>query len=612
MADEKKKKKKIDYRSAWAEARHLLRGHRRALTIGFVLMVINRLAGFVLPSTTKFLIDDVIGKSKSELLFPLAGAAALATLVQALTSFGLSRVVSVAGQRAIAQMRREVQAHVLRLPVGYFDTTKSGILISRIMSDPEGIRNIVGTGIIQLIGGFLTATIALIFLLNIHWQMTVGTLALMVTFAASMSIAFKRLRPIFRQRGEINAEVTGRLTEALGGVRMLKTYVAEDREERVFSSGVDRLFRNIASTITGTSAIGAVSTVIIGGVSVMIMIVGGRAIMAGTMTTGDLFRYVILVGMMVAPLVQISSISTQISEAFAGLDRIHEIRSVATEDADDQSRSALTDMRGAVRFDQVWFEYNEGVPVLQDITFEAPAGTTTALVGPSGSGKSTLVGLVMAFYRPLKGRVLIDEIDLSTLRLRDYRQALGVVMQDNFLFDGTVRENIAFARPDATIDEIKAASHIAHCDEFIDRWEDGYETIVGERGVKLSGGQRQRVAIARAILADPRLLILDEATSSLDSEAEALIQDGLHKLRQGRTTFVIAHRLSTVRTADQILVLDGGRIVERGTHGALMELNGLYRKLYERQYGLMTDLFINPGEEPPGEEGSEKPSTKLT
>jgi subfamily B ATP-binding cassette protein MsbA len=426
-----------------------------------------------------------------------------------------------------------------------------------------------------------------------------------------MSVAFKKLRPIFRQRGEINAEVTGRLTEALGGVRMLKTYVAEDREERVFSAGVDRLFRNIASTITGTSAIGAVSTLIIGGVSVMILVVGGRAILNGTMSTGQLFQYVLMVGMMVAPLVQISSISTQISEAFAGLDRIHEIRSVATEDQQDATRGSLDNMRGAVQFDHVWFEYNEGVPVLQDIVFDAPAGTTTALVGPSGSGKSTLVGLVMAFYRPLKGRILIDGIDLNTLRLRDYRQSLGVVMQDNFLFDGTVRENMAFARPDATLEEIKAASHIAHCDEFIDRWEDGYDTIVGERGVKLSGGQRQRVAIARAILADPRLLILDEATSSLDSEAEALIQDGLRKLRQGRTTFVIAHRLSTVRTADQILVLDAGRIVERGTHDELMVLNGLYRKLYERQYGLLTDLFINPGEEPPGEEGS-KQSLQLT
>jgi subfamily B ATP-binding cassette protein MsbA len=609
---EPKKKKKVNYRSAWAEARHLLHGHRRALSIGFVLMIINRLVGFVLPTMPRYLLDDVLGKNKPELLMPLAGIAALATIVQAVTSFSLSNVVSVAGQRAIAQMRQEVQAHVLRLPVSYFDTTKSGVLISRIMSDPEGIRNLVGTGIIQLVGGFITATIAFVILLQLNWAMTVGTLVLMVGFAASMSIAFKKLRPIFRMRGEINAEVTGRLTEALGGVRLLKTYVAEDREERVFSSGVDRLFRNIASTIKGTSAVGAISTVIIGGVSVMILVVGGRAIMNGTMTTGELIQYVLMVGMMVAPLVQISSISTQISEAFAGLDRIHEVRSMATESQEDETRGALTNMRGDIRFDGVEFEYREGVPVLHDITFHAPAGTTTALVGPSGSGKSTLVGLVMAFYRPLKGRITIDDIDLDTLRLRDYRQSLGVVMQDNFLFDGTVRENLAFARPNATEEEIREASHVAHCDEFIDRWEEGYDTVVGERGVKLSGGQRQRVAIARAVLADPRVLILDEATSSLDSEAEALIQDGLHKLREGRTTFVIAHRLSTVRTADQILVLDAGRIVERGTHDALMALHGLYRKLYERQYGLITDLFINPGEEPPGEQGSDRPSLQLS
>ena len=595
---EPKKKKKVDYRSAWAEARALVADHRKALTIGLALMIVNRLAGLVLPYTPKYLIDDVVNGKRPELLMPLLGIATLATIVQAITSFSIAQVVSVAAQGAIAKMRRDVQSHILRLPVSYFDANKTGVMISRIMTDPEGIRNLVGTGLIQLVGGIITASIALVVLMKINWQLTTGTLALMLCFAASMSIAFKRLRPIFRKRGEIQAEVTGRLTESLGGVRLLKTYVAEKREEQVFGEGVERLFRNIASTISGTSAVGAISTVIIGAVSVLIMFVGGRAMLNQTMSMGEWVQYVLFVGVMIAPLVQISSISTQISEAFAGLDRIHEIRSQATEDQQDATRGALVDMRGEVSFEDVWFEYKQDVPVLKDITFHAKAGTTTALVGPSGSGKSTLVGLVMAFYRPTKGSLKVDGRELSDLRLREYRQNMGVVMQDNFLFDGTVRENIAFANPGATDEEIRAASHIAHCDEFIDRFDDGYDTIVGERGVKLSGGQRQRVAIARAILADPRILILDEATSSLDSEAEAMIQDGLRRLRQGRTTFVIAHRLSTIRSADQILVLDAGRIVERGTHDELMAERGLYRTLYERQYGLVTDLFINPGEEP--------------
>ncbi len=603
---EPKNKKKVDYRSAWAEARALVADHRKTLAIGLGLMVINRLAGLVLPYTPKYLIDDVIGKQRADLLLPLVGIVALAAIIQAITAFAISQVVSVAAQGAIAKMRQDVQAHILRLPVGYFDANKTGVMISRIMTDPEGIRNLVGTGLIQLIGGSITAIIALVVLLRTNWQLTVGTLALMLCFAAAMAIAFKRLRPIFRKRGEIQAEVTGRLTESLGGVRLLKTYVAEEREEKVFAEGVDRLFRNVASTISGTSAVTAVSTVIIGLVSVLIMYFGGTAMLNGTMTLGEWFRYVLFVGVMVAPLVQISSISTQISEAFAGLDRIHEIRSQATEDQQDAAREPVGALGGEVTFEHVSFEYKEGVPVLKDIDFHAPAGTTTALVGPSGSGKSTLVGLAMAFYRPTTGRILIDGRDLNELRLREFRKNLGVVMQDNFLFDGTVRENIAFAKPGATDAEIRSASRIAHCDEFIDRFDEGYDTIVGERGVKLSGGQRQRVGIARAILADPRVLILDEATSSLDSEAEAMIQDGLHTLRQGRTTFVIAHRLSTIRSADQILVLDNGSIVERGTHDALMALNGLYRKLYERQYGLMTDLFINPGEEPPGQEGSMK------
>ncbi|HSG09309.1 MAG TPA: ABC transporter ATP-binding protein [Longimicrobiales bacterium] len=605
MPEIKAKRPKVDFKNVRAEAGHLLREHRKTLSIGLVLMVFNRLAGLVIPAMPRYLLDEVVGGGRPELLKYLVAAAAGAALVQAVTSFSLSQVVSVAAQGAIARMRKDVQAHVLRLPVSYFDSTKTGVLISRIMTDPEGIRNLVGTGLVQLVGGLMTAVIAFGILLYLNLSLTLGTVALLLLFAGAMSIAFKKLRPIFRKRGEINAEVTGRLNETLGGVRLVKTYVAEEREEAIFGEGVDRLFRNIASTITGTSAVAAFSTLIVGGIGVMILWVGGHSILAGEMTTGELFTYVLYVGAMVAPLVQISSISTQISEAFAGLDRIHELRAVRSEDDDDQDRLPIPDLAGEVAFDDVWFEYKPETPVLKGISFHAPAGTTTALVGPSGSGKSTLIGLVMAFHRAKEGLVQVDGKRLDDLRLGEYRRHLGVVMQDNFLFDGTVRDNIAFAFPGASDESIREAARVAHCDEFILGFDDGYDTIVGERGVKLSGGQRQRVGIARAILANPKVLILDEATSSLDSEAEALIQDGLTHLRQGRTTFVIAHRLSTIRSADQILVLDEGKIVERGTHPDLMKLGGLYKRLYEKQHGLMEDLYINPGEEPPSETGRE-------
>jgi ABC-type multidrug transport system fused ATPase/permease subunit len=605
MPEPEKKRPKVDFANVRAEAGHLIREHRKTLAIGLALMLVNRLAGLVIPAMPKFLIDDVIGNNRPDLLWTLVAAAAGAAVIQAVTSFTLSQVVSVAAQRAIAEMRKDVQAHVLRLPVSYFDSTKTGVLISRIMTDPEGIRNLVGTGIVQLVGGLLTAVIAFAILITLNVKLTLATIGLLLLFAGAMAIAFKKLRPIFRERGAINAEVTGRLTEAIGGVRLVKTYVAEAREERVFGSGVDRLFRNIASTITGTSAVAAISTVIVGLIGVVILFFGGRSILAGDMTTGELFSYVLYVGVMTVPLIQISNIGTQITEAFAGLDRIHELRAVHTEDEQDASRAAVAEVLGDVTFEDVWFEYKPDTPVLKGISFHAPAGTTTALVGPSGGGKSTLIGLVMAFYRPLRGRVVVDGRDLTDLRLAEYRHFLGVVMQENFLFDGTVKENIAFSNPAATDAEIKAASRIAHCDEFIERFDQKYETVVGERGVKLSGGQRQRVGIARAILANPRVLILDEATSSLDSEAEALIQDGLRALRKGRTTFVIAHRLSTIRSADQILVLDEGSIVERGTHTQLMAANGLYRRLYEKQYGLERDIYINPGEEPPSETGRE-------
>jgi subfamily B ATP-binding cassette protein MsbA len=592
-----KDKKNIVFSNAWQEARALVSARRGRLSVGLLLMIVNRLSGLVLPWTSKSLIDDVVGKHRADLLMPLAIAAGIATVVQAITSFALSQVLGVAAQRAITDMRRRVEAHVARLPVGYFDSTQSGVLISRIMSDAEGIRNLVGTGLVQLTGSIVTAIAALAYLFYLNWWLTSVTLIMLATFGGGMALAFNRLRPLFRERGKINAEVTGRLNETLGGIRIVKTYTAEKREELVFTRGVHRLYRNIAKSITGVSSITAFSTVIVGAIGVTMMLVGGRSVLAGQMTLGEFITYIFFTGLMAAPVVQIASIGTQISEAFAGLDRIRELLQMATEDQQDASKAPVHDILGEVVFDNVSFEYNPGVPVLRDVSFRAPAGTTTALVGSSGSGKSTLISLVMAFNRPKEGRVLVDGQDLATMRLRDFRSQLGVVLQDNFLFDGTIAENIRYGRPDATLDEIKRVSRIAHADEFIDGFEKGYDTVVGERGVKLSGGQRQRVAIARAILADPKILVLDEATSSLDSESEALIQDGLKSLREGRTTFVIAHRLSTIRSADQILVLEQGEIIERGTHAELLALGGRYRTLYDKQYRLEADRFINPGED---------------
>jgi len=588
---------KYDKARAWAEARELIAEHRTSLAFGLVLMVINRVSGIVLPYTSKYLIDDVIGKHRADLLMPLAAIAAIATIVQAGTSFALSQVVSLAGQRAITEMRKRVQAHVLRLPISYFDSTKTGVLISRVMTDAEGVRNLVGTGLIQLVGSILTAVMAVAILFYVNWKLTGATVIALAGFGSMMTIAFKRLRPLFRERGAINAEVTGRLTETIGGIRLVKIYVAEARERLVFARGAHKLFRNVAKTITGTSAVGAGAALVIGMVGVLLILIGGRSVLNGSMTLGDMFMYVFFMGLLAAPLIQISSIGTQVSEAFAGLDRIREIRDMATEDQADASKQQMIDMEGGVEFQDVTFEYVENTEVLKHISFRAESGSTTALVGSSGGGKSTLIGLVMAFNRPKSGRVLVDGHDVANIRLRDYRSHVGVVMQDNFLFDGTVKENIAFSKPGASDDEIRAAARIAHCDEFVSRFEKGYETIVGERGVKLSGGQRQRVAIARAILADPRILILDEATSSLDSESEGLIQDGLRSLRRGRTTFVIAHRLSTIESADQILVLENGEIVERGTHDQLISFGGRYRQLYEKQYGVEKDMFINPGED---------------
>ncbi|HEX8832382.1 MAG TPA: ABC transporter ATP-binding protein [Longimicrobium sp.] len=597
MSDDRKRKKKKISPGAWAEARALMWQHRSRLGLGMLLMLVSRLAGLVPAGASKYLLDEVIGKGRGQLLPLLAGAVAGATLVQAITSFALSQVVSVTAQRAINDMRRRVMAKITRLPIGFFDSTQAGQLVSRIMTDAEGVRNLVGTGIVQLVGGVFTALVALAVLFYLNWQLTTIILAILVVFGVGMAVSFTRLRPVFRERGELTARLTGRLNETLGGIRVVKAYGTEKREQRVFTRGANELFRNIAKTITAVSAVGSAATGVIGLVSVAMILVAGRAILNGSMTVGDLLMYTILTGMLAAPVMQISSISTQISEALAGLDRIREVMGMRTETEEDQDRQPIGRLRGDVELRDVWFEYNEGEPVLKGLFLDAPEGSTTALVGSSGSGKSTLASLVMAFNRPTRGQVMVDGRDLDDIRLGDYRAQLGVVLQDNFLFDGTVAENIRFARQDATRAEIEDVARIANADEFIRGFPNGYDTVVGERGIRLSGGQRQRIAIARAILADPRILILDEATSALDSESEALIQEGLRRLRKGRTAFVIAHRLSTIRSADQILVLEAGEIVERGTHRELMALGGRYRELHDRQYAWEQDRFVNPGED---------------
>jgi len=593
---EKSEQQKTAVFKALPEIWSLLQPRRGLLALGFALMVVNRVSGLVLPASTKYLVDDVIGKRHVRLLYPLVGVVLLATIIQGLTSFALTQTLSKAAQRLIAELRRRVQEHVGRLSVSYYDANKTGMLVSRIMSDVEGVRNLIGTGLVDFVGGLMTAVIAFIVLIRISPLMTAIAFGFLLVFGVGLRKAFRTIRPIFRERGKINAEVTGRLTESLGGVRVVKGYHAEDREHAVFSLGVERLLQNVFKTLTATSVMSLSSAMLMGMIGAIVMFMGTRQILAGKLTLGGFFTYTMFLGYLAAPLFQVVGIGTQITEAIAGLERTREVLDETPENADPERTIALPPIKGDIEFEDVTFAYEAKKTVLHDISFHARPGTVTALVGSSGSGKSTIIGLIAAFHKPNSGRVLVDGFNLATVRLDSYRTQLGMVLQDSFLFDGTIRENVAFSKPDASEEEIVHACRIARVDEFAEKFEVKYDTIIGERGVKLSGGQRQRVSIARAILANPRILILDEATSSLDSESEALIQQGLSYLMQGRTTFVIAHRLSTIRRADQILVVEAGRIVERGTHETLYDLNGRYYDLYTRQHGLEQNLFLAPGE----------------
>lgn len=574
----------------------LLKPRRSILAGGLTLMLVNRVSGLVLPGSTKYLLDNVILRKQVRLLVPIVLAVLAATVVQGITSYALTQLMSKSAQRMITELRLKVQAHIGRLPVVFYDTNKTGVLVSRIMSDVEGVRNLLGTGLVGFVGSAMTAVFALIYLFRASLVMTLAASAGLVVFGVSLSRAFKFIRPIYRARPKINAEVTGRLTETLGGVRVVKGYHAEEREETVFFAGAQRLLDNVLKTLTATSLMSLSATVLVGIISAIIMLLGAHQILAGKMTPGSFFAYTMFLGMLVAPVAQIASIGPQITEALAGLERTREVLQETPENVDAARILELGRIEGRVDFQNVDFSYDSKKPVLCDVSFRSAPDMVTALVGPSGAGKSTIIGLIAAFYKPAGGRVVVDGMDLAAVKLDSFRKQLGVVLQESFLFDGTIRENVAFGRPGATSQEILAACRVARVDEFAETFEEKYDTVVGERGVKLSGGQKQRVSIARAILADPRILILDEATSSLDSESEALIQEGLRYLMRGRTTFVIAHRLSTIRRADQILVIEAGRIIERGTHESLYAAGGRYYELYTKQHGLQANLFLAPGE----------------
>ena len=591
-------KSKPELKKIWPQVRVLVAPRKGLLLAGMALMAVNRLAGLVLPYESKALFDKVFSSAHPQpRLLPIIIAAVFsAMVVQAITSFSLTQLLSKAGQRLIAELRRQVQRHVGLLSVAYYDENRTGTLVARIMTDVEGVRNLVGTGLVEFVGGMLTAVMVFFFLLHRSAKVTLTVFAVVGAFVFILQYGFKTIRPIFRERGKINAEVTGRLTESLGGVRVIKGYHAEEREATVFGAGVDRLLANVMKSLTMTSILGSASTTVLGLVSALVMWLGGNLVLHSQWTVGDYFQYNVFLAVMVAPVFQIVNIGTQLTEAFAGLDRTNEIMSELEENQTPERTEKMPPIRGTVQFENVEFAYEPEKPVLHGISFLAEPGTVTALVGSSGSGKSTIISLVCAFHSPTSGRVLVDDVDLAHVDLNTYRSQLGVVLQDSFLFDGTIRENILFSRPEATEEQFLFACKTARVDEFAERFPETYDTIVGERGVKLSGGQRQRLSIARALLAEPRILILDEATSSLDSESEAMIQAGLSKLMEGRTTFVIAHRLSTIRRAEQILVVEGGRIVERGNHEQLFAMGGRYFDLYTRQHGLEANLFLAPGE----------------
>jgi ABC-type multidrug transport system fused ATPase/permease subunit len=589
---EKRKNAWKNLPDVWA----LIKPRRGLLALGFVLMAVNRVSGLVLPGSMKYFVDNVVLHRQMQLLTPIVMAVLGATIVQGLTSFSLTQLLSKSAQKMITDLRRQVQAHIGRLPISFYDANKTGVLVSRIMSDVEGIRNLVGTGLVEFAGGLMTAAIALVYLIHTSVTMTGLAFSILLVFGFGISWAFKTIRPIFRARPKITAEVTGRLTESLGGVRVVKGYHAEGREEKIFATGVERLLENVLKTLTATSLMSLSGALLLGIVSVLMMEFGGHKMLSGSMTPGQWFAYNAFLAFLIAPVFQIVAIGTQITEAITGLERTREILNEKLEDEAPGRTVMLDRVNGKVQMEHVNFAYDTRKEVLRDVSFQSEPGTVTALVGPSGAGKSTIIGLIAAFYVPSSGRVLVDGIDLATVKLDSYRTQLGVVLQETFLFDGTIRENVAFARPAATEEEILAACHIARVDEFAESFENQYDTVVGERGVKLSGGQKQRVSIARAILADPRILILDEATSSLDSESEALIQEGLRYLMRGRTTFVIAHRLSTIRRADQILVVEAGRVIERGTHETLYAFGGRYYELYTKQHAVEANLFLAPGE----------------
>jgi len=577
---ENKKKPKVTMAKAF---KTIIWPRRNLVILGLFLILISRLAGFVLPLKSKELLDEIVPNKDMDSLYNLLWIVGIALLIQAITSFLLTRILSVQAQYLISELRAQVQKKVLSLPISFFDNTKSGALVSRIMSDVEGVRNLIGTGLVQLVGGTITAIISLVLLIRINAWMTLFVFIPVIIFGIVALKAFKYIRPIFRNRGKINAEVTGRLTETLAGVRVIKAFNAEDQENETFEKGVDLLFQNVKKSLTATAIMTSSSTFLLGLASVGIMGIGGYYMTQNQMTTGDFLLFTLLLGFMIAPIVQMSNIGSQLTEALAGLDRTEELMNMTAEEDDKERTVVLEDVKGDLLFDDVSFSYEEGKEVLHHINFHAPKGSVTALVGSSGSGKSTIAGLSATFLNPKSGKITIDNQDMSKVKLSSYRKHLGVVLQDEFLFEGTIRENILFPRPNASENELQNAVKAAYVNEFTDRFDDGLDTLIGERGVKLSGGQRQRLAIARAILANPKIIILDEATSSLDTESESLIQKSLSELVKDRTTIVIAHRLSTIKKADQILVIEAGNIAERGTHDELIEAKGRYYDLYTYQ-----------------------------